>query len=437
MNIMLARQPIFDSGERVIGYQIFHPVQEPGSAGDALLEALLQTGIQRLTRGEIAFVDISSETLLTGAVELLDPRGVVLAIDGRTNDPDVVERCREYRSRGYHLALNADPGMDPASPLLELVEMARLNVQNTPPSGLRWLTEQLRSRRIHLLAEGVENARQRDECVELGFRLFQGVLFNQPEIVPKKDLAVEHLQVFRLLKDIRNPDVDDAQIVDTFRSDPGLTYRFLRVVNSAAVGGQQVDSIGYAIRLMGRDSLSRWLSLLLLSPFAGHGVNAEIASTALVRARFCELLAEKCGRPWAADSLFTVGLFSRLDLLLGTTLEHIVEEVAFTDQLRVALLERVGPDGEVLALVEAYESGRWSEVTSLCESLGIDDEELPDLHFEALGAAGDASPSANAASAPAARQRAGDQPGWWARVRQWAGSLFRGRARGAQATASG
>jgi EAL and modified HD-GYP domain-containing signal transduction protein len=214
--------------------------------------------------------------------------------------------------------------------------------------------------------------------------MFQGYLFNQPEVIAQRELAVEHLRAFRLLKDLRNPDVEDAQIIESFHRDPGLTYRFLRMVNSAAVGGQQVSSISYAIRLMGREALSRWLSLLLLAPFSSGGLSAEIAASAVVRARHCELIAELVGRPWAADTLFTLGLFSRLDLLLNTSIEHIVEQVPFAEELRTALLSRQGPDGEVLALVEAYEAGRWDEMETRAAALQVPVEELGRLYLEAL-----------------------------------------------------
>jgi EAL and modified HD-GYP domain-containing signal transduction protein len=259
-----------------------------------------------------------------------------------------------------------------------------VDVRDGTGDGLRLLAVELRTRRLQLLAEGVQNARVREECAGLGFRMFQGYLFNQPEVISRRDLAVEHLRAFRLLKDLRNPDVDDPQIIEAFQRDPGLTYRLLRVVNSAAVGGQQVASISYAIRLMGREALSRWLSLLLLAPFGEGGLSAEIASAAVVRARHCELVAELVGRPWSADTLFTVGLFSRLDLLLGTSMEYIVEQVSFTDEVRDALLHRVGPDGEVLSLVESYEAGNWDEVKKRAAQLQVQVDDLGKAYLEAL-----------------------------------------------------
>jgi c-di-GMP phosphodiesterase len=381
---MLAREPIFDHQEKILGYQIFHHDRHAEGSDHAALDALLESGVDRLTNGSIAFLNVTSEMLLTGAVELLDRRGTLLVVDGAERDPAVVARCRHYAELGYHMAVDLDPAHAPNEDLCEVAEMARVDVRDGTGDGLRLLASELRARRLQLLAEGVSNARVRDECAKLGFRMFQGYLFNQPEVISQRDLAVEHLRAFRLLKDLRNPDVDDAQIIDAFHRDPGLTYRFLRMVNSAAVGGQDITSISYAIRLMGREALSRWLSLLLLAPFSQGGLSAEIAASAVVRARHCELLAEIVGRPWAADTLFTLGLFSRLDLLLGTSIEYIVDQVSFADELRTALLTRGGPDGELLALVEAYEAGRWDEMETRASSLQIPVEEVGRLYLEAL-----------------------------------------------------
>jgi len=384
MNTMLAREPIFDHQEKIIGYQIFHRDRDAEASNHAALDALLESGVDRLTKGNIAFLNVTREMLLTGAVELLDRRGVVLVIDGAESDPGVIARCQQYAELGCHLALDLDFSGEPQEELLDVVEVARVDVRETTGDGLRLLAGELRARRLQLVAEGVSNARMRDDCARLGFRMFQGYAFNQPEEISQRDLAVEHLRAFRLLKDLRNPDVEDAQIIEAFHRDPGLTYRFLRMVNSAAVGGVEITSISYAIRLMGREALARWLSLLLLVPFSTSGVSAEIAAAAVVRARHCELLAEPVGRPWAADTLFTLGLFSRLDLLLETSIEHIVEQIPFAEELKAALLSREGPDGEVLALVEAYEAGRWDEMEALASALQIPVEEVSRLYLEAL-----------------------------------------------------
>ena len=55
-----------------------------------------------------------------------------------------------------------------------------------------------------------------------------------------------------------------------------------------------------------------------------------------------------------------------------------------TDDVRAALLQRTGADGEVLALVEAYEAGQWDEVKQRAGELHIQIEDLGRAYLEAL-----------------------------------------------------
>ena len=99
------------------------------------------------------------------------------------------------------------------------------------------------------------------------------------------------------------------------RRDVALSYKLLRMVNSAAIGGRDIWSIGHALRLLGRDQVARWLGLLLVTDGAKDGVRAELMNLALVRARMCELLADASGVPRARGPLFLVGMLSVLDQL--------------------------------------------------------------------------------------------------------------------------
>jgi EAL and modified HD-GYP domain-containing signal transduction protein len=57
----------------------------------------------------------------------------------------------------------------------------------------------------------------------------------------------------------------------------------------------------------------------------------------------------------APQSAFLTGLLSRLDLLLGMSMEAVVESLPLEESLQDALLTRSGPMGELLTAVECYE----------------------------------------------------------------------------------
>ena len=76
------------------------------------------------------------------------------------------------------------------------------------------------------------------------------------------------------------------------------------------------------------------------------------------RAKMCELLASaaKCE---SAETYFTVGLFSMLEVLMDAPLEKILDALPFTEDIRRALLAQEGPYGDALKCVIAYEQGEF------------------------------------------------------------------------------
>jgi len=393
MQILIARQPIFDLQQRIAGYELFYRGGGAANAavGDAyemaqhvVANAFLGVGLDRLTEGNPAFLKVTPEMLLNGSVELLDAARVVPVIDSSDVEPEVVEVCDALVKRGYRLVVDNPVVTTAVRPLLERAALAKIDVLDRSVEELTLLVEQLRPFRLRLIAAGVENATLRDACVRLGFELFQGYRFNEPEIIAQKDLAVDTLNTFRLMKEIRNPNNSDAAVEEGFRRDVALSYKLLRIVNSAAMGGREIQSIGQAIRLLGRDALNRWLALLLVSSAPEGRVKEETAFASLLRGRVCEVLAPAIGRRDAAGTLFIVGMFSLLPLLLGTSMQTVIAQMNFSGEANDALLRRSGTLGQVLALVEAYETARWDEVAEHCAALRIDESELTDLYLDAL-----------------------------------------------------
>src|SRR5690606_33204139 len=171
-----------------------------------------------------------------------------------------------------------------------------------------------------------------------------------------------------------------------FRRNVALSSKRLAMANAAATGGTGIESIPHALRLLGRKTLARWMVLLLAAAHGrGSGTRNELLSEALMRARFCERIAEVGTLKDSAGSLFLVGLLSHMDALLGTPLAEVVARLKLAQPVRDALLQRTGPFGAALRLVEAYEAGRWAEAEVLAADVGVAARKLPALYREAIG----------------------------------------------------
>lgn len=229
----------------------------------------------------------------------------------------------------------------------------------------------------------------------MGFALFRGFHYLRPETLITLDLSTESAAAVQLLNLLGDMNVTDRQVEEAFRSDPGLSYKLLRLVNSAALGGRGVDSIEHAIRLLGRDHLHRWVSMLLVADAKdGTGLRTELVKSSLLRGRLCELLGDQSHGPSArglpgAGTLFLIGLFSRIDILLKIRMEDLVKKVDLAEVAKDALLWRAGVGGQVLKAVEAYEDAKWDAAEAEVADLGIDPSELTNLYLEALAWAAD------------------------------------------------
>ncbi|HET7274968.1 MAG TPA: EAL domain-containing protein [Longimicrobiaceae bacterium] len=396
-DIFIARQPIFDSRDRLIGHELLYRTSSTVNraegasseqmSADVIVDAFMEIGLERLTRGKLGFINFSRDMLLTRAFELMDRDKVIVELlEHIEPDEEILSACKELVDAGYRLALDDFVLDEEHEPLLEFAHIVKLDVLDKDASEIREMVKPLKNRKLQLLAERVETAEVRDTCRAIGFEYFQGYYFGRPEIVSKRAVGVEQLGIIELINLLADEDADDAKIEETFRADPSLSYKLLGMVNSAAHGGRGIESIGHAVRLLGRSSLQRWLGLLLISSLGTRGARSgEMVHSAVMRARLCELLGTAVQGHRDAGPLFIVGLFSRLDALLDTSLEDILGRLKLADGVKDALLRREGPYSGWLELVEAYEEGQWDTLSERAEAVGLPAVEIPELYLQSLG----------------------------------------------------
>lgn len=136
---------------------------------------------------------------------------------------------------------------------------------------------------------------------------------------------------------------DTAAIVSEIKGDVGLSYRLLRLLNSASFAQLQAgDSIDHAVQMLGRQELYRWLSLMLIQYAGKSKMSSALQEIALWRSRLLELLAIE-QREEAPNQLFTLGLASMLGLILHMSLADVVETLSLSEPAHQALIDETGP----------------------------------------------------------------------------------------------
>jgi c-di-GMP phosphodiesterase len=388
-----ARQPIFDRRGKALAYELlYRPTPEALAAvGDSekmaaqvTVDAMLGTNIDAVTDGLLAFINAPREILVGGALESLDPSRVVIEIlETVIPDADVIRACERLVKRGHTLALDDWFENDPRQPLVRLSRIIKVDVLERSIPDASALISQFRGHDFRLLAERVETAQVHDACVKSGFEWFQGYFYRKPEIVRQPDLRPEQILIVKAMNLVQDDTIPDHQIGAFFKKDPALAFKLLRMANAAPMGVRSIESIEHAVSIVGRSAIFRWLGLLLIASVGRNGVKRELLHEALVRARQCELLAEPAGiRP--SGHLFLVGLFSRIEALLGVPLVTIVNKVVLPKPVGAALTTHDGPYAALLSVTEAYEDSKWEQIPSLAHNANLPVGQIPTAYREAL-----------------------------------------------------
>lgn len=281
-------------------------------------------------------------------------------------DGAVQQRCKQLAERGLRLLADGDAGIGAAQAGIRGLDV---DGAQTLPSALAMMTlpGPHLARNVAHVADQVRAA----ACRKAGFTLFCGALPRAQEHDAGQGDGTTRKRLLALLG-LLAQDADSRELETLLKQDPALSYQLLKLVNSAAFApnSNPIHSFGQAINLLGRRQLQRWLQLLLYARQQVDGPANALLPLAALRAAQMEALCKlRDGDRDEQDQAFLVGVFSLLDVLLAMPMTEIVAALNLDLDVVAALLDRSGPLGEMLALVEMH-----APQASALRDIGIDNE---------------------------------------------------------------
>jgi len=389
--VLIGRQPIYDSGLEIKAYELLYRSNDQNAAvihdsHDAtsrmLVNALIEIGLDHLVGNCPAYINFPREYFTEENVLGLDKVRVVLEIL-ETIEPDAefvgaVRRCVE---QGYRVALDDFVYHDKFRPLIEIAEVVKIDLRMFDQEQLRRQLELLRKAGAKcFLAEKIETHEEFEFCKGLGFDLYQGYFLSQPKIVRNTAIPSNQLALLEILAKIRNPSINLKELAGIISQDIGLSYRLLQFCNSSSVGvSRKIESVLQAVTLLGLTRLRMMVTLLALREL--NSKPAAIVQTAMLRGRMCEILGEMTGSP-ESGSFHLVGLFSALDVLMDRPLGEIVESLPLSPEIKRAIVNHEGGMGEALRCAMAMERTSWEE--SVCT--GLSSDQIQEAYLQAVAA---------------------------------------------------
>ena len=267
---------------------------------------------------------------------------MVEILEGIEPDDEVLAGCRRLRSEGFTLALDDVSSFSAAEPFLPLASIVKIDLRATDPSHLAPLVKRCRRADLAIVAEKVETIDEFRWCETLGFDYFQGYFLARPSPVPGRALDPGRVAQLRLVGRLLDHECDLAELEGIFRVDPAMTLAIAPTRGHGRRRGMRrtVQTVREALVLAGWRRLQSWVALLLIG---GKGqASEEELTTALTRARACELVAEAIGGA-LTETAFTAGMVSSFDILLGVPLEDVLRELPLDDDVRRATAGGRGP----------------------------------------------------------------------------------------------
>ncbi len=384
----VVRRPVFNKALEVVAYEL---VLGSGPVTDIAVADRSEDGTRRLPvnsafevdlaigDGKPVQISVSSSAIENGISAALTPDQAMLIIGhGFEASDSTVATLESLRALGFRIVLDDLPANPQLHHLVRLAHGVKINVEHATAATVSKQIAVLKSASVQLVADGVASYDELRKATRLGFTHFQGSFLSRPDGFRKTRAPAGQLASLQLITLLQNPDANISDIAEVIRRDVNLSYRILRVVNSAQYSlPRPLGSIEEAVMLVGTRQIVSWVGMMSLS-----GLNnkpSELTRAAMVRARTCERLAGCLDRT-DVQRFYIVGLFSVIEALLDIPARQAVGSLPLNAEVVDAITSGGGIMGEVLRGVIEYEAGNWDRA----HIIGVEDQTLSDAFHLAV-----------------------------------------------------
>jgi c-di-GMP-related signal transduction protein len=394
MDTFIARQPIFNAHRKLYAYELLYrgPKDAPlenikgeQATTSLLSSAFLMEGLEVISGTRPCFINFT-EDLLVKKIPLSLPKNkiVVEVLENVRPTREVIHACQQLINQGYTIALDDFVYQKSLDPLIELAQIIKIDFRLTPVDTIHKTLYHLRRFNLKLLAEKVESVMEFSKAVKLGFTYFQGYFFSRPENIRIKELTAAKITMFRLLTEVSLKSTTLEKLHQIISGDISISYKLLRFLNSAYFYRlEKVKTVKHAIAYLGERELRRFILLVLISELASDKPD-ELVRMTLVRAKFCELLAEASSSSYDSSELFLLGMFSFIDVMLGSSMAQIMDKLPLSQQLKSALIDQLGDYAVFLNIMRYYERKQLLQLEKAFGEIGVDERLVPELYLKSL-----------------------------------------------------
>jgi EAL and modified HD-GYP domain-containing signal transduction protein len=363
----LSRQPIFDRNLNVVAYELLYQSESGDDvakflkgdqeACDVLINNFTSIYDSGALKSLPAFLNITESFIKTESLPSLSRHNLVIDVkQDQKVTPTLLASLRNYVEAGYRIVLDDFTYDEDYDELLKIAHIVRVDISKYDANEMVKHLKHIQRFKVIALAENVENYKEYDSCHNMGFRLFQGNFLSQPTRIQGKKLTSNQAIVIHLLAALQDKDVTPAVLADITSRDPQLTFKLLRIVNSAQFNlPNKIESLTQAIVALGMNEINKWATLLALS--SNDDKPSELIRQILITSRMCEYIAYHTEEV-DSEMAFMTGVLSMLDALLEVEQSTLLAQLSVSDDIANAITSYEGKAGKLLQAVNFYMIGQ-------------------------------------------------------------------------------
>ncbi len=396
MELLLIPVPLFDKYMTVQAYLFRYQIPDTAgqpyteAEGSPLLDALNAGGLMAFAGGKPLFVPIQSQMLLSDLDrQCRQPnRGIVFLSEDQIPIEEVYLSTITYlQSMGYGFSLTGHPRqLNEPDTLLGISNYLLLPPEVVNHPGRRMIVNEYkqRSRDLSLIAIDIDTPQAFVKAMEDGIDLFGGQFYQVPVTIGDTKITPLKANLIHLLNIVRDENFEFYVIAGVVQRDPALSLSLMRFVNSPYIGVRhKIKTIQHAVTVLGQLEVRKWVTAAVFRSL-GTDQPGELTRISLIRAKFAENLAECFHMKNESQSLFLMGLFSLMHMVLDTTMDKALEAVSVSDDIYAALAEDSGLYFPVKQFIQGYERADWSFITQQIQKYNMQTHKVYDAY---LGAA--------------------------------------------------
>jgi EAL and modified HD-GYP domain-containing signal transduction protein len=389
-NIYLCKVPIFNKNQNLVAYEMKYDDENEDfkQTVKKLYSLISDIDVVSILSGKEAFIKVTSDILIfTEFLNLISKEIFTITIDYiNLKAKNVQEKVKEYRNDGYRFAIDLDTleniDIDFLISFSGLFSFVFIDVSNLSDEKIN-LIHDLSQLPFTTIANNVDSLYAFNIAKDLGFELFEGEFFKEPEKLESDTDIFNKLDTLKIIRYAHEED-DLNEIAEAIKANPEISVALLKYVNSSFFYLRSpITSVNRAVIYLGKKNLINWLLLISMMSVSNKDTDREVIKAALFRGKFMELLSKEINNDInIAETAFLFGILSFAERIFKTPLSIILRHLNLSEELEKDIKEGRGYFGELLSLAIAVEKNDKNKIKEYVNKLNIPKNRIADITIQ-------------------------------------------------------